>query len=139
MSSGPSDHSIRPGEDSSNAHLPTAPTIVPRATFDMVPIPPALTQSITFNLKLVATKGAVGIARALTFPIIQEGSFVYFKDDFLLIGNVCGRLRSLISLLAIGTLMAYFSKARLWARILTLVLSCPIAVISNIFRIFLNL
>ncbi|HIJ72477.1 MAG TPA: exosortase [Candidatus Hydrogenedentes bacterium] len=103
----------------------------------MIPIPPALTQSITFNLKLVATESAVGIARALTFPMIQEGSFVHFKDDFLLIGNVCGGLRSLISLLAIGALMAYFSKARLWARILILALSCPIAVVSNICRIFL--
>jgi len=101
----------------------------------MIPIPPALTQSISLNLKLLATECAIGVARALTFPMVREGSFVYFKQDSLLIGEVCGGLRSLISLLAIGALMAYFSKSRPWARILILILSGPIAIVANVFRI----
>lgn len=103
----------------------------------MIPIPPSLTQSIALDLKLFATFCAVSLTRLFMLPVIQEGSFVYFRDDSLLIGEVCGGLRSLISMLAIGALMAYFSKAKLWARWLTLLLSAPIAIIANVFRIFL--
>jgi len=101
----------------------------------MIPIPASMTQSIALNLKLFATECAVLAAQALTLPIIREGSFVHFGNDHLLIGEVCGGLRSLIALFAIGALMAYFSKSRLWARFLILVCSGPIAVIANVFRI----
>jgi len=103
----------------------------------MIPIPPSITQSFVLDLKLLATRGAVGLARALTLPVIHEGSFVYFRNDQLLIGEVCGGLRSLIALLAVGALVAYYSKAKPWARVLTLAVSGPIAIASNVFRIFL--
>ena len=105
--------------------------------FFMIPIPPSIMQSVVLDLKLFATSCAVGIARLATLPIIHDGSFVHFRDERLLIGDVCGGLRSLISLLAIGTLMAYFSKGRMWARVITLAISGPIAVAANIFRILL--
>lgn len=105
--------------------------------FSMIPIPPSFTQSVALDLKLFATACAVWLARLAMLPVIHEGSFVYFRDDSLLIGEVCGGLRSLISMLAIGALMAYFSKAKTWARALTLAVSVPIAIVANVFRIFL--
>lgn len=105
--------------------------------FFMIPIPPSITQSVVLDLKLFATSCAVGIARLATLPIIHDGSFVHFRNDRLLIGDVCGGLRSLIALLSIGTLMAYFSKGQMWARLITLAISGPIAVAANVFRILL--
>jgi len=101
----------------------------------MIPIPASLIQSIALDLKLFATNMAVSLARFMTLPIIHEGSFVYFNDEFLLIGDVCGGLRSLISMLALGALMAYMSKAKLWSRALLLLAAAPIAVASNVMRI----
>jgi exosortase len=103
----------------------------------MIPIPLSLTQPIAFRLKLIAAECAVRLARLLTLPIVREGSYVHFGDDKLIIGDICGGLRSLIALLALGALMAYMSKSRPWARLLVLILSGPIAVASNVFRIFL--
>ena len=103
----------------------------------MVPIPPSLTQSIALKLKLLATTLAVDLANLVTLPMVQEGSFIHFNGDQLLVGEVCGGLRSLISLLAFGAIMAYISKTRRWARILLLVLSGPVAIVSNVVRIFL--
>ena len=91
----------------------------------MVPIPPSLTQSIVLHIKLLATEAAVRLAQLATLPIIRDGSFVHFGDDQLLVGEVCGGLRSLIALLAFGALMCYISKTRLWARILILAVSGP--------------
>lgn len=103
----------------------------------MIPIPPSITQSVTLDLKLFATSCAVGLARLATLPVIHDGSFVHFRNDHLLIGDVCGGLRSLIALLAIGALSAYFSKGRMWARLMTLAISGPIAVAANVSRILL--
>jgi exosortase len=103
----------------------------------MIPIPASITQSLALNLKLVAAEVSVQLANLMTLPMVREGSFIYFKDDNLIIGEVCGGLRSLIALLAFGALMAYISKAKTWARILLLATAPLIAMISNIARIFL--
>lgn len=105
--------------------------------FFMIPIPPSLTQSIALRLKLLATTLAVELANMVTLPMVRDGSFIHFNGDQLLVGEVCGGLRSLISLLAFGAIMAYISKTRRWARVTLLVLSGPVAVISNVVRIFL--
>ncbi|MFO7776679.1 MAG: exosortase/archaeosortase family protein [Candidatus Hydrogenedentota bacterium] len=103
----------------------------------MIPMPESVTQSFALQLKLMATKLAVLTANGLTLPMVQDGSFIYFGDDQLLVGEVCGGLRSLIALLAFGAIMAYISKTRPWAQVFLLIMSAPIAIVSNVFRIFL--
>jgi EpsI family protein len=103
----------------------------------MVPIPASITQSLALNLKLVAAEASVVLANMFTFPMVREGSFIYFKEDFLIIGEVCGGLRSLIALLAFGALMAYLSRARVGARWFLVLMAPLIAMIANILRIFL--
>ncbi len=105
--------------------------------FFMVPAPYSITTNVSFQIKLIATEMAVNLAQALTLPMVRDGSYVYFGNDRLLVGDVCGGLRSLIALLAFGALMSYISKTRPWARIVILVVSGPIAIISNVLRIFL--
>lgn len=103
----------------------------------MVPIPPSLTQSVTLHLKLIAAELAVRLARLMTLPMVREGSYIHFGQDKLLIGEVCGGLRSLISLLAVGALATYFSRTRPWARAVLLGMTVPIAIVANVVRIFL--
>jgi exosortase len=103
----------------------------------MVPIPASLTASITFRLKLIASEAAVGLCNLLTMPVVQDGSYIHFKDDYLVVGEVCGGLRSLIALFALGAIIVYVSKCKTWARVVLLLLTGPIAIIANIFRIFL--
>lgn len=109
--------------------------------FFMIPIPPSLTQSIALRLKLFATECAVTIAGWCTIPLVRDGSMVYWSTtegtDHLLIGDVCGGLRSLIALLAFGAIMAYISKTRPAGRWAILLLSPVIAIVSNVFRVFL--
>ena len=102
----------------------------------MIPIPPSLTQSIALQLKLAAARAAVHVANLLTLPMVQGGSFIHFGDDKLLVGEVCGGLRSLIALLAMGAIVACITGVKTWAKILILVLAGPVAVAANIMRIF---
>ncbi|MBI5094661.1 MAG: exosortase/archaeosortase family protein [Candidatus Hydrogenedentes bacterium] len=102
----------------------------------MVPIPASLTQSVALKLKLLATQCAVALANWCTLPMVRDGSFIHFNNDKLQVGEVCGGLRSLIALLAFGALMAYISKTKPWARAALLLMSGPVAVITNVLRIF---
>lgn len=103
----------------------------------MIPIPMSVVQSVALHIKLFATQMAVVLAQLCMLPVIREGSYVYFGEDHFIIGEVCGGLRSLISLLSVGAVVAYISNTRSWARWLLFAASGPIAVIANIVRIFL--
>lgn len=102
----------------------------------MIPIPESLTTSITFSMKMMATRGAVALAQAFLLPMIHDGSYIHFGDDSLLVGDVCSGMRSLIALLALGAIMSYISESRAWARVAILLVSAPIALIANLVRIF---
>ena len=105
--------------------------------FFMIPIPASITQSFALKLKLLATEAAVQLANLFTLPIVREGSYVHFGGDSLLVGEVCGGLRSLIALLALGALMAYISKTHWAARLLLFFPVAPmVAVLTNVLRIF---
>jgi exosortase len=102
----------------------------------MIPLPESLTTSMTFRVRMLATEGAVRLSHLFYLPMIREGSYIHFGDDRILVGDVCGGLRSLIALLAMGTIMSNISHTKPWARVLILLISGPIAVAANIFRIF---
>ncbi|MFA6241052.1 MAG: exosortase/archaeosortase family protein [Candidatus Hydrogenedentales bacterium] len=103
----------------------------------MIPLPESMTTSITFHVKMLATDGAVLVARACLLPMIRDGSYVRLGDDYLLVGDVCGGLRSLISLLAFGAIVSYISDTNRLARVFILLASVPVAILSNMVRIFL--
>lgn len=105
--------------------------------FFMLPMPYSLVSVISFKSKMLATESAVLVGQFLTLNLVQDGSFVYLgSEDRLLVGDVCGGMRSLIALLAFGALMAYISKTRGWARIFILIISPAVAIAANVARIF---
>ena len=102
----------------------------------MIPIPTSITLSLVLYVKLLAIDCTVWISQLFGLPMVRDGSYIAFGNDRLLVGEVCGGLRSLIALLALGSLLAYMSKARPWARVTLLFLSAPVAILANVFRIF---
>jgi exosortase len=105
--------------------------------FFMFPMPYSIISVISFQSKIFATEAAVALGKACTIPLVQDGSYVHLRaGDKLLVGDVCGGMRSLIALLAFGVLMAYISKTRWWARILIVLVSPVVAVVANVARIF---
>ena len=101
----------------------------------MVPLPSFLLGNFTFPLQLVASKVAAESLQLLGIPVLREGNLIHLANNTLEVAEACSGLRSLISLLALGTIFAYFSQKLFWKRA-TLVLSCfPIAVIVNALRV----
>ncbi len=101
----------------------------------MVPMPLSLVASFSLFLKIVAAKTASALIWAMGIPVWREGSVLYLPHSTVLVEDLCSGLRSLIALVALGVLVAYFHRAALWKRLLILSTAVPVALSANVFRI----
>lgn len=102
----------------------------------MIPVPYILYYSATFPLQLLGTKVASGVIGLLGIPHLRQGNIIHLPDNYSLeVAEACSGLRSLVTLLALAALIAYFFQ-RTKPRALILFFSAiPIAIAANIFRI----
>lgn len=101
----------------------------------MIPLPSILLQKITFPLQLFASRCAADALELLSIPVLREGNMIYLSNTSLEVAEACSGIRSMISLLTLGILFAYFTKKILWQRIV-LVLACiPVTILVNAFRV----
>ncbi len=104
----------------------------------MIPLPLIIVNAISFPLKMIVTNGAVGILKTLlNIPIRNDGFQIFFPHTTLIVENPCSGLRSLISMLALGSIFGYLLKANNTKRIGLFLLSIPIALLTNLMRVIL--
>ena len=105
--------------------------------FFMVPLPDAVIDLFTYQLRIFVTASAVHLVEPFGWPIVKSGNYIYYPNgQTLVVDDVCAGLRSLISLLALGAIFAYLSKLNPKGKFILFILSAPVAVITNIIRIF---
>jgi exosortase len=103
----------------------------------MVPMPMVLVTNLSVKMKLFAAQCATWVLNNIGIPAMRDGSTIRTVHSYMMVEGPCSGLRSLISLLALGALVAYFMKAGTLKKWALLVLSVPIAICANIFRIAL--
>ncbi len=101
----------------------------------MIPLPAIAIANISFRLKIFASQIAVFLVRMTGLPVIREGSVIKTAHSYLVVEDPCSGIRSLIALIALGTLMAYFSRLSQTKKIILFLSSVPIAIFSNVIRI----
>ena len=101
----------------------------------MFPLPLAIISVISFPMKMLVVKTGAWIAALLGVPVSREGFHIIIPAGSLLVGNPCSGLRSLISLLALGSVYAYLSDLSSGKQWLLVILAVPIALLSNIIRV----
>ena len=86
-------------------------------------------------MQLFASNVAEFSLHQIGIPVLREGNIIYLSHTTLEVAEACSGIRSLISLLALGTVFAYFVQKGFWER-LTIVVSClPIAILVNSIRV----
>ncbi len=106
----------------------------------MVPLPEVFTLALTFHMKMFATYWATVVTNLIGIPAVMEGAKINLPNDFLEVGEPCSGIRSLITLLALGSLFAYLLSISYLKKIILFFSTIPIALLSNIVRIvFLTL
>ena len=101
----------------------------------MIPIPSILMGSITFPMQLFASKVAAKSLYLIGIPVLREGNIILLANTSLEVAEACSGIRSLISLLALSVVFAYFSQNTTWKRIVLVLSTFPIAIIANAARV----
>ena len=105
--------------------------------FFSIPIPYVIYNSLTFPLKLLATKLATNLLQMIGMSVYRDGNIIVLPNTTLEVIDACSGIRSLISLLAICTILSYFLR-KFWAKAVLILASIPIAIAVNVLRIFIT-
>jgi len=103
--------------------------------FFMIPLPAIVVNTIAFPLQIFAAQTASFCLFNLGIPVLREGNLISLAGSTLEVAEACSGLRSLMALLALGTVYAYFSQRQMWKRWVLVLLSIPIAILANAFRV----
>ena len=107
--------------------------------FLMVPLPQSLVNTIAFPLQLIAAKFAVWSLQEIGIPALVEGNIIHLAHTQLFVAEACSGLRSLMALITLGVVFAYFFKrGAIWTRLLLVASTIPIAIFVNAFRVALT-
>ncbi|MDY6972776.1 MAG: exosortase A [Thermodesulfobacteriota bacterium] len=101
----------------------------------MVPLPYLVYDSIAFPLKLFAAQFATYSLQLIELPVLREGNVIIFPNTTLEVADACSGIRSLISLIALGVVYAYFTQRVFWKRVVLVGACVPIAILVNGSRI----
>ena len=103
--------------------------------FFMVPLPTVIVNAVAFPLQLFAAKTATFCLYNFGIPVLREGNVIVLAGTTLEVAEACSGIRSLQALLALGTVYAYFTQHVMWKRWTLVLLSIPIAIAANAFRV----
>ena len=103
--------------------------------FFMIPIPAQFYAMATIPLQLFVSKLSALIAQLMNVPIFREGNVIFLPNQTLEVVQACSGLRSLISLFALSTLLAYFTLQSFKLRLVLILSSLPAAIAVNIIRV----
>lgn len=101
----------------------------------MVPLPAIVVNAVAFPLQLFAARTAEFCLFNFGIPVLREGNVIVLAGTTLEVAEACSGIRSLQALLALGTVYAYFSQRSTWKRWVLVLLSVPIAIAANAFRV----
>ena len=106
--------------------------------FLMVPLPQSLVNVVAFPLQLMAAGAAVEALQRLGIPALVEGNIIHLADAKLFVADACSGLRSLMALLTLGVVFAYFFRKNNVERLVLIASTIPIAIFVNAVRVALT-
>ncbi len=103
----------------------------------MIPLPYVVYDSVAFPLRLIAASLAGGMLHSMGTPTLVEGNIIHLPYIVLNVVDACSGVRSLISLLAAGTILAYLMLPNRISKIIIVFLVLPVTVATNAVRVVL--
>jgi exosortase len=101
----------------------------------MIPIPQIIYARLTLRLQMLASELGETLIGWMGIPVIRTGNLLELPSQTLDIVDACSGIRSLVSLLFLSQVYAYFTEKRIWMRWALLVATVPIAIAANAIRV----
>jgi exosortase D (VPLPA-CTERM-specific) len=104
----------------------------------MFPPPHFLNTKLTFGLKLISSQLGVALLHLYGMSAYREGNVIDLGFTQLQVVDACSGLRFLFPLLIMGILLAYYYRAALWKRLVLVLSTIPLTIVTNSLRIALT-
>ena len=104
----------------------------------MFPLPNFLNTKITLKFKLLSSQLGVWLMQIWGMSAYREGNIIDLGFTRLQVVDACSGLRYLFPLIILGVILAYFWRAKLWKRLILVVSTVPLSIITNSLRIALT-
>jgi len=101
----------------------------------MVPIPAVLERTIGMYLKTISSVLGGKIIQLFNISVNVSGNIIDLGVTQLQVVDACNGLRYVFPLLAIGIIYAYLFERIAWKRVFCVVITVPIAILTNALRI----
>ncbi|MDB5897345.1 MAG: eight transrane protein EpsH [Ramlibacter sp.] len=100
-----------------------------------IPMPYFVESQLTWRLQLISSKLGVAVLRALDYSVFLEGNVIDLGTYKLQVVEACSGLRYLYPLFSVGFLMAYMYPAAMRWRVLLVLSTIPVTILTNSVRI----
>ncbi len=101
----------------------------------MFPLPGFLDTQLLRPLQKIATRSSTYVLQTMGIPSYYEGNVIYIGEMQLGVVEACSGLRMLTIFIALSFAIVLVTERPLWERIVIVLSSIPIALVSNIVRI----
>lgn len=100
-----------------------------------IPLPYVVEVVLTAKLQLFSSWLGVQVIRLFQIPVFLEGNIIDLGVYQLQVVEACSGLRYLFPLMSLGFIAAYFYQAAFWKRAIVFLMTIPITIFMNSFRI----
>lgn len=100
-----------------------------------IPLPYVIEVVLTAKLQLFSSWLGVQVIRLFQIPVFLEGNIIDLGVYQLQVVEACSGLRYLFPLMSLGFIAAYFYQAAFWKRAIVFLMTIPITIFMNSFRI----
>jgi len=98
----------------------------------MIPLPAIIFNKIALPLQGFAARVGESAISAANIPVLREGNVLVLANTKPLeVAEACSGIRSLVSLITLGIVFAYFTDQRTWVRVLIVLSTIPVAILAN--------
>jgi len=104
----------------------------------MIPLPYTLYYRLSFPLQLLSARLAAGSLDLLGLEVQRWGNIFEVNGHSLEVVRACSGVRSMMTLGTMAAALAVVLRLRPWAGVSMLVLSLPVAMLGNAFRLILT-
>lgn len=104
----------------------------------MIPIPAIIYAQLTLKLQILASQLGEMLITAMGIPVLRSGNTLQLPSQTLDIAEACSGIRSLLSLMFLSLVYAYFTDKKVWMRWALLIATVPIAIGANGVRVALT-
>lgn len=107
-------------------------------SLSMLPFPSFVSTNLTLRLKLISSWLGVRSLQVLGMSAYREGNVIDLGFTKLQVVDACSGLRFFLPIVVLSLLLAYYYKAAWWKRTALVLMSVPISIVTNGFRIALT-